>query len=94
MGFIQENGTAFISQYLTSLASLPGPAPSPLIQLGGIPYGQQAAPVAAIYNLGGALYVPGGSALRAPAPHDTSFTGLCRPDPEKDISGLPLCHGV
>jgi hypothetical protein len=29
--FIQDNGTAFMSQYLMSLASLPGTAPSPLI---------------------------------------------------------------
>ena len=94
MGFIQDNGTAFMSQYLTPLASLPGTAPSRLVRLGGIPYGQWAAPLAAIYNLGGALCVPGESALRAPAPHDTSFTGLCRPDPEKDISGSPLRHGV
>ena len=38
--------------------------------------------------------VPGGSALRAPAPHDTPFTVPCRPDPEEDISaGSHLCHG-
>jgi hypothetical protein len=94
MGFIQDNGTAFMSQYLMPLASLPGTAPSLLVQLGGIPYGQRAAPLAAIYDLGGALCVPGGSALRAPAPHDTTFTGPCRLDPEEDISGSPLCHGV
>jgi hypothetical protein len=75
MGFIQDNGTAFMSQYLMPLASLPGTAPSPLVRLGGIPYGQWAAPSAAIYNLGGTLCVPGGSALRAPAPHDNTFTG-------------------
>jgi hypothetical protein len=139
MGFIQDNGTAFMSQYLTPLASLPRTAPSPLVRLGGIPYGQQAAPLAAIYNLGGtscvpgrsalrapapydntfigprlggipygqqpapsaAIYnlggascVPGGSALRAPAPHDTTLMGPCCPDPEEDISGSPLRHGV
>jgi hypothetical protein len=94
MGFIQDNGTTFMSKYLTSLASLPGTVPSPLVQLGGIPYGQRAAPLAAIYDLGGASYVPGGSALRAPAPHDTTFTGPCHPDPEKVVSGSPLCHGV
>ncbi len=140
MGFIQDNGTAFMSQYLTPLASLPGTAPSRLVrlggipygqwaapsaaiydrwggtscvpggsalhapaphdnnftgpQLGGIPYGQWAAPLAAIYNLGGALCVPGESALRAPAPHDTTFMGPCCPDPEEDISGLPLPHEV
>jgi hypothetical protein len=31
MGFIQDNGTAFMSQYLTPLVSLPGTAPSPLV---------------------------------------------------------------
>jgi hypothetical protein len=75
MGLIQDNGTAFMSQYLSPLASLPGTAPSPLVQWGGIPYGQQAALLAAIYNLGGTLCVPGGSALRAPAPYDNTFTG-------------------
>ncbi len=94
MGFIQDNGTAFMSQYLTPLASLLGTAPNPPVRLGGIPYGQRAAPSGAIYNLGGALCVPGGSALHAPAPHDTTFTGPCCPDPEEDISGSPLHHGV
>jgi hypothetical protein len=75
MGFIQDNGTAFMSQYLTPLASLPGTAPSPLVRLGGIPYGQQAALSAAIYDLGGTLCVPGRSALHAPAPYDNTFTG-------------------
>ena len=75
MGFIQDNGTAFMSQFLTYLVSLPGTVPSPLVRLGGIPYGQRAAPSAAIYNLGGTLCVPGGSALHAPAPHDNTFTG-------------------
>jgi hypothetical protein len=93
MGFIQDNHTAFMSQYLTPLASLPGTAPSLLMRLGGISYGPRAAPLAAIYNLGGTACV-GGSALRAPAPHDTTFTGPHCPDPEEDISGLPLCHGV
>jgi hypothetical protein len=64
-----------MSQYLTPLASLPGTAPSPLMRLGGIPYGQQAAPSAAIYDLGGTSCVPGGSALRAPAPYDNTFMG-------------------
>jgi hypothetical protein len=139
MGFIQDNGTAFMSQYLMPLASLLGTAPSPLMRLGGIPYGQRAAPLsaiydlggtscvpggsalrapaphentfkgpplggipygqrtalsAAIYDLGGGLCVPGGSALRTPAPHDTPFMGPCCPDPEENISGLPLRHGV
>ncbi len=75
MGFIQDNGTAFMSQYLTPLVSLLGTAPSRLMRLGGIPYGQQAAPSAAIYNLGGTSCVPGGSALCIPAPHDNTFMG-------------------
>jgi hypothetical protein len=75
MGFIQDNGTAFVSQYLTPLASLPGTETSPFVRLGGIPCGQRAAPSAAIYNLEGTLCVPGGSALHAPAPHDNTFTG-------------------
>ncbi len=75
MGLIQDNGTAFMSQYLTPLASLLGMAPSRLVQLGGIPYGQRAAPSVAIYDLGGTLCVPGGRALRTLAPHDTTFTG-------------------
>ncbi len=75
MGFIQDNGTAFMSQYLMPLASPPGKAPSLLVQLGGIPYGQWAAPLAAIYDLGGTSCVPGGGALHAPAPHDNNFTG-------------------
>jgi hypothetical protein len=62
MGFIQDDGTSFMSAYLMSLAS-------------NLPYGQQAAPSVTIYDLGGTLCVPGGSALRAPAPHDTAFTG-------------------
>jgi hypothetical protein len=33
--------------------------------------------------------------MHAPAPHDTTFTGPCRSDPEKDISAeLHLCNGV
>ena len=76
MGFIQYNGTACMSLYLTPLAYIPGTAPSPLVQLGGISYyGQRAAPLAATYDLGGTLCVPGESALRAPAPHETTFTG-------------------
>ncbi len=30
MGFIHDDGTAFMRQYLTPLASLPGTVPSPL----------------------------------------------------------------
>jgi hypothetical protein len=43
---------------------------------------------------GGGSYVSGGSALRTPAPHDTTFMGPCLLDPEEDISGSPLRHGV
>ncbi len=43
--------------------------------------------------MGGTSCVPGGSALRTPAPHDNTFTGPRHPYPEKDISGLPLRHG-
>ena len=42
----------------------------------------------------GTLCVPGGSALHNPAPHETTFTGPCCPDPEEDISGSHLHHGV
>ena len=62
IGFIQDNGTSFMSLYLTPLAS-------------NLPYGQWAAPSATIYNLGGTSCVPGGSALCTPAPHDIAFTG-------------------
>ena len=88
MGFIHDDGTFFMSPYLMPLASLPGTMPS-------MPYGQCAAPLAAICNLGGTSCVSGGSALRTPAPHDTPFTGTRRPDPEKDISdGSHLRHEV
>ncbi len=76
-----------------SLASLPGTAPSPLVRLGGIPYGQRAAPLAAIYDLGGALYVPGGSALCAHAPHDTTFTGPCPRIQKWIFLGRPYAMG-
>ena len=62
MGFIQDYGTLFMSSYLTPLAS-------------NLPYGQQAALSATIYDLGVNSCVPGGSALRNPAPHDTAFMG-------------------
>ncbi len=82
MGFIQDNGTAFMSPYLMPLVSLPGTAPSPLGQLGGIPHGQWAAPSAAIYDLGGTSCVPGGGALHPLTPHDTTFMGPC-------LGGIP-----
>ena len=86
MGFNHDDGTSFMSPYLTPLASQPGTTPC-------LPYGQRSAPSAAIYYLGGISYVPGGSALRALAPHDTPFTGPRRPDPEEDTSaGLHLRH--
>ena len=58
MGLIQDDGTSFMSPYLMPLVSLPGTTPGP-----GLPYGQCAALLAAICNLGGTLYFPGGSAL-------------------------------
>ena len=81
MGFIQDDGISFMSLYLMPLVS-------------NLPYGQWAARLGTIYDLGGTSCVPGGSALRAPAPHDTTFTGPRHPYPEEDISaGLHLCHG-
>ena len=56
-----------------------------------MPYGQRPAPSATTSSLGGTSCVPGGSALRAPTPHDATFTGPRRPDPDGDISaGLLL----
>ena len=70
MGSIQDNGTALMSPYLTPPASLPGMAPSPLVQLGGLPYGQRAALSAAIYDLGGTscLVCPWGDYPAPPCP--------------------------
>ena len=88
IGLIHKDGTSFVSPYLMPLASLPGTTP-------GLPNRQHTAPSAAIYNLGGSSYVPGGSALRAPPPHVTPFMGPCCPEPEEDISaGSHLRHGV
>ena len=92
--FIQDNGKAFMSPHLMPLASLLGTETSPLVQLGGIPYGQRAALLAAIYGLGGTLCGPGGSTLCTPAPHDTTFMEHCRSHLEKDISGFCQCHRV
>ena len=77
MGSIQDNGTALMSPYLTPPASLPGMAPSPLVQLGGLPYGQRAALSAAItiWGVPCVSCVPGGITLRPPAPHDITFMG-------------------
>ena len=52
MGLIHDDGTSFMSPYLTPLASLLGTTL-------GLPYGQRAAPLSAIYNLGGTSYVWG-----------------------------------
>ena len=108
VGFIHhDNGTDFTSHYLTPLASsLPGTAPCLLAHLGGFPHGQRSVPVpsmgcslhtSSIYGLGGTSYtscVPVGSALHPPVPQDTTSMGPCCPDPEEDISGLHLRHGV
>ena len=103
VGFIHGNGTDFMRQYLTPLASSqPSTTPGPLVSFGGIPHGQRFIPspgcslndACPIYGLGGTSCIPEGSALRAPVPHDTTSMGPRRPDPEEDISGLHLCHGV
>ena len=69
MGFIHDDGTSFMSPYLTPLASQPGTTPSR-------PYGHHSVLLAAIYNLGGTSYVPGGSALRPPPPMTLLLRGL------------------
>ncbi len=62
-----NSGTAFLAAYLAS--------PPSATSVSNMPYGQRPAPWATISSLGGTSCVPGGSALRAPAPHDTAFTG-------------------
>lgn len=103
VGFIHDNGTDFMRQYLTPLASSqPSTTPGPLVSFGGIPHGQRFIPspgcslndASPIYGLGGTSCIPEGSALRAPVPHDTTSMGPRRPDPEEDISGSHLRHGV
>ena len=104
VGFIHGNGTDFMRQYLTPLASSqPSTTPGPLVSFGGIPHGQRFIPspgccslndASPIYGLGGTSCIPEGSALRAPVPHNTTSMGPCRLDPEEDISGLHLRHGV
>jgi hypothetical protein len=90
-----------MSQYLAPLVPLRNTTPHPLVQLGGITYGQWSVPLmgrffhaSSIYGLGRTSCVPMGSALRAPVPQDTTSVGPCWPDPEEDISGLHLRHGV
>jgi hypothetical protein len=46
VGFIDDNCTAFLSQNLARLVPLPDTAPSSLMQLGGVHYGQQSIPLA------------------------------------------------
>ena len=104
VGFIHDNGTDFMRQYLTPLASSqPSTTPGPLVSFGDIPHGQRFIPspgcslndASPIYGLGGTSCIPEGSALRAPVPHNTTSMGPCRrPDPEEDISGSHLRHGV
>ena len=90
-----------MSQYLMPLVSLLGMAPSPFIQVRGIPYGQRSVPLTGrslhasyIYILGGTLCVPVGSALWAPVPQITASMRPRCPDLEEDISGSHLRHGV
>ena len=102
VGFIHKNGTDFMSQYLTSLASSqPSTTPGPLVFLGGIPHGQRyissmgcSLHASSIYGLGDTSCVPEESALRAPVPQDTTSMGPHCPYLEEDISGSHLCHGV
>jgi hypothetical protein len=84
VGFINDNGTDFMRQYLTPLASSqPSTTPGPLVSFGGLSHGQRFIPspgcslhdVSPIYGLGGTSCIPEGSALRAPVPHDTTSTG-------------------
>ena len=104
VGFIHDNGTHFMSQYLTPLplaSSQPSPTPVLLVHLGGIPHGQRSVPstgcslhASSIYGLGGTSCVPVGSALRTPVPQDTTSMGPCCPDPDEEISGLHQQYGV
>ena len=102
VGFIHENGTDFMSQYLTPLASSQlSTTPGPLVFLGGNPHGQRyissmgcSLHASSIYGLGDTSCVPEGSALRAPVPQDNTSMGPHCPYPEEDISGSHLCHGV
>ena len=62
-----DSGTAFLAAYLAS--------PPSATSVSNMPYGQRPALSATISSLGGTSCVPRGSALRAPAPHYTAFTG-------------------
>ncbi len=100
-GFVHNNGTAFLRQYLAHPVSPPVMVPSPLVILGGVPHGQRSVPLAGgslhaslLYGLGGTSCVPVERALRIPVPHNTTSAGPCRPDPEEDTSGSHLRHGV
>ena len=62
-----DSGTAFLAAYLAS--------PPSATSVSNMPYGQRPAPSATISSLGGTSCVPGGSALRAPAPYYSAFTG-------------------
>ena len=104
VGSIHDNGADFMSQYLTPLvSSQPSNTPGLLVHLGGIPHGQQSVPSAgcslhasSMYGLGGTSCVPCGcgECMCAPVPQDTTSMGPRHPDPEEDISGLHLRHGV
>jgi hypothetical protein len=101
VGFVHDNGTAFLRQYLVHPASSPVTAPSPLMQLGGVLHGQLSVLLAgrslqasSFYGLGGTSGVPEERALHTLVPHDTTSVGPHCLDPEEDISGLHLRHGV
>ena len=101
VGFIHDNGTNFMSQYLMPLASsLPGTEPGPLVHLGGIPHGQGSVPstgcplhASSIYCLWGTWCVPVGSALCTTFPQDTISMGPRCLEPEEDNSRSHRRHG-
>ena len=94
VGFVHDNGTDFMSQYLVPPASLPDTMPSLLLPLGGIPIGPRSVPLAGcslrassiLYGTGGASCIPVGSALCPLVPQDTPYIGPCCLDPEEGIS--------
>ncbi len=102
VGFVHNNGTAFLRQYLVHPASPPIKAPSLLVLLGrvfpmdsGLLHWRGVLCMPLHFMVwGGTLCVPVVRALCTLFPHNTTSAGPCRPDPEEDMSGLNLCHGV
>jgi hypothetical protein len=99
-----DNGTDFMSQYLTPLASsLPGIAPGPLVHLGGIPHGQRSVPstgcslhASSFYGLGGTSCVPGpcGECPARPCPSRHYFHGALSPGSRRGyfwVALMPWC---